>query len=172
MDENYIRESILYPQKKTVAGYPAMGMPSYDGQLKTEEITGLIEFIKTVDGSQKVEPAPVLPTQKKSAAAQSGSSPAERGKAIVHDAGNLCATCHSIDGSKMVGPSFKGLWGRKEKLSDGSEVVVDEAYIKESIWKPAAKIVEGYGPVMPAMYEGKLTEENVKDIIEYLKTLQ
>ena len=72
----------------------------------------------------------------------------------------------------MVGPSFKGLWGRKEKLSDGSEVVVDAAYIKESIWKPAAKIVQGYGPVMPAMYEGKLTDENLNDVIEYLKTLQ
>jgi cytochrome c oxidase subunit 2 len=172
MDENYIRESILYPQKKTVAGYPAMGMPSYQGQLSDDDITGIIEFIKTVDGSQKVEAAPVLATQKKASAAAAGASPADRGKALINDAGNLCATCHSIDGSKMVGPSFKGLWGRKEKISDGSEVVVDEAYIKESIWKPAAKIVAGYGPVMPAMYEGKLTEENVNDIIEYLKTLQ
>jgi cytochrome c oxidase subunit 2 len=171
-DENYIRESILYPQKKTVAGYPAMGMPSYQGQLSDDDITGLIEFIKTVDGSQKVEPAPVLATSKKASAAAAGASPADRGKALVNDAGNLCATCHSIDGSNMVGPSFKGLWGRKEKLSDGSEVLVDEAYIKESIWKPAAKIVQGYGPVMPAMYEGKLTEENLNDIIEYLKTLQ
>jgi cytochrome c oxidase subunit 2 len=146
-----------------------MGMPSYQGQLDDDDITGLIEFIKTIDGSQKVEV--VQPVVKKTEAA-AGATPAERGKAIVHDTGNLCITCHSLDGSKMVGPSFKGLWGRKEKLSDGSEVVVDEAYIKESIWKPAAKIVEGYGPVMPAMYEGKITEENMKDIIEYLKTLQ
>jgi cytochrome c oxidase subunit 2 len=146
-----------------------MGMPSYQGQLSDDEVTGLIEFIKTVDGSQKIEVA--APTAPKKAAA-AGSTPAERGKAIVMDTGNLCSTCHSLDGSQMVGPSFKGLWGRKEKLSDGSEVVVDAAYIKESIWKPGAKLVAGYGPVMPAMYEGKLSDEDLNDVIEYLKTLQ
>jgi cytochrome c oxidase subunit 2 len=169
-DENYIRESILNPQAKTVAGYPKMGMPAYAGQLSDDDITGLIEFMKTVDGTTKIEVAPALP--KKPAAASKAATPAERGKELINDGANLCATCHSIDGSKMVGPSFKGLWGRKEKLADGSEVQVDEAYIKESIWKPAAKVVAGYPPVMPAMYEGKLTEENLNDIIEYLKTLQ
>jgi cytochrome c oxidase subunit 2 len=168
-DENYLKESILDPQAKTVAGYPAMGMPSYQGQLSDDDIHGLIEFMKTVDGSQKIEVAPAAP--KKSAAA-AGGTPAERGKALVNDAGNMCATCHSIDGSALVGPSFKGLYGSKQKLSDGTEVVADDAFIKESIYKPQAKIVQGYGPVMPAMYEGKLTEENVADIIEYLKTLK
>jgi cytochrome c oxidase subunit 2 len=168
-DENYLKESILYPQAKTVAGYPAMGMPSYQGQLSDDDIHGLIEFMKTVDGSQKIEVAPAAP--KKSAAA-AGGTPAERGKALVNDAGNMCATCHSIDGSALVGPSFKGLYGSKQKLSDGTEVVADDAFIKESIYKPQAKIIQGYGPVMPAMYEGKLTEENVADIIEYLKTLK
>ena len=170
VDENYIRESILQPQAKVVQGYPAMGMPSYQGQLSDDDITGLIEFMKTVDGTQKVEVAPALP--KKSAAATAGMSPADRGKALVNDAGNMCATCHSIDGSAMVGPSFKGLYGRKEKISDGTEVSVDDAYIKESIYKPAAKIVQGYGPVMPAMYEGKLSDQDVADIIEYIKTLK
>jgi cytochrome c oxidase subunit 2 len=170
-DENYLKESILYPQAKTVAGYPAMGMPSYQGQLSDDDIHGIIEFMKLLDGSQKIEVAPAV-APKKSAASTAGMTPAQRGEALVKDSGNLCATCHSIDGSAMVGPSFKGLYGRKEKLSDGSEVTVDDAYIKESIYKPAAKIVQGYGPVMPAMYEGKLTDENVADIIEYLKTLK
>jgi cytochrome c oxidase subunit 2 len=147
-----------------------MGMPSYQGQLSDDDITGLIEFMKTVDGTTKVEVAPALP--KKSSASTANLTPVERGKALVADTGNLCATCHSLDGSPMVGPSFKGLYGRKEKLSDGTEVVVDDAYIKESIYKPAAKIVQGYGPLMPAMYEGKLTDENVADIIEYMKTLK
>ena len=170
VDENYIRESILQPQAKVVQGYPAMGMPSYQGQLSDDDITGLIEFMKTVDGTTKVEVAPALP--KKSAASTANLTPEERGKALVADTGNLCSTCHSLDGSPMVGPSFKGLYGRKEKLSDGTEVIVDDAYIKESIYKPAAKIVQGYGPLMPAMYEGKLTDENVADIIEYMKTLK
>ena len=167
-DENYIRESILNPAAKVVKGYPPQGMPSFQGQLSDEDITGVIEFIKTIDGTTKVEVS--APTPKKSAAA-AGATPAERGKAIVNDAGNLCSTCHSIDGSKLVGPSFKGIWGRKEKMSDGTEITVDADYIKESIYKPQAKIVEGYGPVMPAMYEGKLSEQDINDIIEYLKTL-
>jgi|688.fasta_scaffold02333_2 cytochrome c oxidase subunit 2 len=167
-DENYIRESILNPAAKVVKGYPPQGMPSFQGQLSDEDITGVIEFIKTIDGTTKVEVS--APTPKKSAAA-AGATPAERGKALVNDAGNLCSTCHSIDGSKLVGPSFKGIWGRKEKMSDGTEVTVDADYIKESIYKPQAKIVEGYGPVMPAMYEGKLSEQDINDIIEYLKTL-
>ncbi len=167
-DENYIRESILNPAAKVVKGYPPQGMPSFQGQLSDEDITGVIEFIKTIDGTTKVEVS--APTPKKSAAA-AGATPAERGKALVNDAGNLCSTCHSIDGSKLVGPSFKGIWGRKEKMSDGTEITVDADYIKESIYKPQAKIVEGYGPVMPAMYEGKLSEQDINDIIEYLKTL-
>jgi cytochrome c oxidase subunit 2 len=169
-DENYIKESILYPQAKAVQGYPPMGMPSYQGQLSDDDIHGIIEFIKTVDGTTKVDVAPAAP--KKSAASTAGMTPAQRGEALVKDTGNLCSTCHSLDGSKMVGPSFKGIYGRKEKMSDGSEIVVDDAYIKESIYKPQAKIVEGYGPVMPAMYEGKLSEQDVADITEYLKTLK
>jgi cytochrome c oxidase subunit 2 len=147
-----------------------MGMPSYQGQLSDDDITGIIEFMKTIDGTTKVEVAPALP--KKSSASTANLTPEERGKALFNDSGNMCATCHSIDGSALVGPSFKGLYGRKEKISDGTELTVDDAYIKESIYKPTAKIVQGYGPLMPAMYEGKLTDDNVADIIEYIKTLK
>jgi cytochrome c oxidase subunit 2 len=172
-DENYIKESILQPQKHVVEGYPAGGMQSYQGQLSDVEIHGIIEFIKTVDGTQKVEVAPAAPAAPAvDAAALANMSPADRGKALFNDATNFCYTCHSIDGSKIIGPSFKGIWGEKHKMSDGVEVVVDEAYIKESILKPHAKLVEGYGPVMPAMYEGKLTDENIKDITEYIKSLK
>jgi cytochrome c oxidase subunit 2 len=57
-------------------------------------------------------------------------------------------------------------------MADGSEIVADASYIKESILKPQAKLVEGYPPAMPAMYEGKLNDENISDIIEYIKTLK
>jgi cytochrome c oxidase subunit 2 len=169
-DENYIKESILNPQAKVVKGYPPMGMPSYQGQLSDDQIHGIIEFMKTLDGTQKVEePKPAAP-KGPSAAELAALSPADRGKALVAE--NACAGCHSIDGSRLVGPSFKGLWERKEKMADGSEIVADAAYIKESILKPQAKLVEGYPPAMPAMYEGKLTDENIADIIEYIKTLK
>lgn len=169
VDENYIRTSILNPAAYVVPGFPN-AMPSYEGQLSDDEIHGLIEFIKIVDGSQKIEVG--APAAKPAAAANPNASPAERGKALFSDPSNMCSTCHSLDGSKLAGPSLKGLYGRKEKMSDGSEVTADDAYITESILHPQAKIVEGFGPVMPPIFEGKLTPENVKDIIEFIKTVK
>jgi cytochrome c oxidase subunit 2 len=147
-------------------------MPSYQGQLSDEDITSIIAFMKTLDGTQKAAPAQPAAPKAVDAAKLAAMSPADRGKALFNDPGNMCYTCHSIDGSRVVGPSMKGLWERKSKMSDGTEVVSDANYIKESILKPQAKIVEGYGPVMPAIYEGKLTDENISDIIEYIKTLK
>lgn len=172
-NEDYIKESILYPNNKVVAGY-SPAMPSYQGQLSDEQIEQVIAFMKTLDGSQSAEPAAITTRKKKPAADTmlAALTPAQRGESLFKDAGNMCSTCHSIDGSRMVGPSFKGLWGSKHKITDGSEVEVNAAYVKESIWKPAAKIVEGYPPAMPAIFEGKLSEDNVNDIIEYMKTLK
>jgi len=82
-----------------------------------------------------------------------------------------CAGCHSIDGSKLVGPTFKGLWGSQENIQGMGAVAVDENYIQESIWVPGAKIVEGYAPQMPS-YQGQIDQEGVDDLIAYLKTLQ
>jgi cytochrome c oxidase subunit 2 len=82
-----------------------------------------------------------------------------------------CAACHSVDGSRGIGPSWKGIFGKPEKLSGGASVVVDENYIRESITDPAAKIVDGYAPSMPT-YQGKLNDRQLSGIIEYIKTLK
>jgi len=82
-----------------------------------------------------------------------------------------CATCHSIDGSPGVAPSFLGKFGSKEALVDGSEVLVDENYVRESILNPQAKIVQGYQPVMPT-YQGVLTDRQIDALIAYMKTLK
>jgi cytochrome c oxidase subunit 2 len=50
-----------------------------------------------------------------------------------------CSTCHSLDGKRGQGPSWKGIWGKKEKMQDGSEVLVDENYVRESMMLPQAK---------------------------------
>jgi len=81
-----------------------------------------------------------------------------------------CAGCHSIDGSKLVGPSFKDLYGSQHALQSGSDVLVDDNYVRESIIDPKAKIVAGYQPVMPS-YKGQLSDDDIASIIEYLKTL-
>lgn len=90
-----------------------------------------------------------------------------------------CASCHSIDGTKIVGPSFLGLFGREEVLIDNSIVIADEAYIKESILDPYAKIVATFETspdsgisAMPNNYAEKLTAEQIDEIILWIKTLK
>jgi cytochrome c oxidase subunit 2 len=93
-------------------------------------------------------------------------SPAEHGAQLVKQ--NACLTCHSLDGTRKTGPSFKGLWGREEQMSDGSTVKADENYIRESILEPKAKVVQGYPAVMPT-FQGSLNDSEINAIIEYLK---
>lgn len=87
---------------------------------------------------------------------------------------NACVTCHSQDGSKIVGPSFKGLFGRKEiVIADGieKEITVDDAYIKRSIYEPHVQVVKGFNPSLMVSYQKQLTEEDIQKIIDYLKGL-
>ncbi len=89
-----------------------------------------------------------------------------RGQQLAQNQG--CTACHSMDGSESLGPTWKNLYGKTESLADGSTVVVDDAYIKESILQPKAKMVEGYPPVMVA-YE--LDDDNVAALIALIKSL-
>src|SRR5690606_28499356 len=75
-----------------------------------------------------------------------GLSPAEFGAALYTKRG--CNACHSVDGTKMIGPTWKGVYGSQEATSAG-DVTVDDAYLRESILEPNAKVVAGYQPVMP-----------------------
>ena len=95
--------------------------------------------------------------------------PADRGAQLYSNRG--CNACHSLDGAAGVGPTFKGLFGRDEKLQDGTTVVADENYLRESILNPSAQMVEGYQPVMPS-FQGILSDQEVTDLIEYIKTLK
>ena len=82
---------------------------------------------------------------------------------------NGCIGCHSVDGTKMTGPTWFGLFGTKVDLADGSTVTADDAYVTESILDPKAKLVTGFAPVMPPF---KLTDIEIANIIAYLKTLK
>ncbi|MDL1909605.1 cytochrome c oxidase subunit II [Chloroflexi bacterium CFX6] len=107
-------------------------------------------------------------SEQQALAAQAGMTPEGRGEALV--AANGCAACHSIDGSARVGPTWFGLFGHEVQLSDGTTVTADEAYLTESILNPQAKIVAGFeNQQMPAY---SFTEEQVADIIAYIKTLK
>jgi cytochrome c oxidase subunit 2 len=80
-----------------------------------------------------------------------------------------CATCHSIDGSRGIGPSWLGIWGRPQDLEGGGSVVVDENYVRESIYEPAAKIVRGY-PNQMNSFQGQLDEDQLNAIIAFMKS--
>jgi cytochrome c oxidase subunit 2 len=104
---------------------------------------------------------------------QTGASndPVERGKKVATQFG--CAACHSVDGSKLVGPTWKGLYGSQVTLSDGSTVTADDAYLHESIVSPNAKIVQGFAPgVMPQNFGSQLSDKQIADVIEYIKSLK
>jgi cytochrome c oxidase subunit 2 len=81
-----------------------------------------------------------------------------------------CVTCHLSNGTGRA-PSLNGVFGAKVLLADGSTVVADEAYIRESILQPKAKIVAGYQPVMPT-FQGLITEEQILNLTAYIKSLQ
>lgn len=84
---------------------------------------------------------------------------------------NACVTCHSLDGSKNVGPTFLGLFGRREALEGGKTLVVDENYLRESMLSPRAKVVLGYDPVMPT-FQGILKDVDIDGLIAYIKTVK
>lgn len=80
-----------------------------------------------------------------------------------------CNACHSLDGSRMVGPTWQGLYGKENHtMADGSTVTADENYLREAIIEPGAKIVEGYQNVMPASY-GSMSERELSALIAFMK---
>lgn len=103
-------------------------------------------------------------------AAPKEQSPTDKGKKLLTVKG--CVACHSSDGSKIVGPSFKGIYGKTETVvTDGSErtITVDDEYIKKSILHPNDDVVKGFSPLMPPQ---PLSDDEIASIIEYLKTLK
>ena len=80
-----------------------------------------------------------------------------------------CVSCHTIDGSRQVGPSWQGIWGSQRQLEDGQEVTVDENYIADSIRNPNAQIVEGYPAVMPVQ---DLSDAEIESVILYIQSLK
>jgi cytochrome c oxidase subunit II len=81
-----------------------------------------------------------------------------------------CNTCHLSNGTGRA-PSLNGVYGGKVLLADGGTITADEAYIRESILQPKAKIVAGYQPLMPT-FQGLVSEEQIMNLTAYIKSLQ
>ena len=83
-----------------------------------------------------------------------------------------CSACHALDDHKLIGPSFNGLWGKKETvLANGSprEITVDAAYIRRAILEPQAEVVEGYEAVVMPPFKGILSEEEIELLVQFLQ---
>lgn len=104
-------------------------------------------------------------------AEDSSANDAEAGLKILQ--ANGCIACHSLDGTRIVGPSFKGLWNSTRTVTTGMvsrQVTADEDYIKESIYEPSKDIVESYPKVMIS-YKDAINEDQLKKINAYLKSI-
>jgi cytochrome c oxidase subunit 2 len=95
----------------------------------------------------------------------------KRGAKLARRSG--CATCHSLDGSRRPGPTWKGLYGQKRALANGQEVVADEAYLRRAIVNPDAEIAQGFPKgMMPKDFTRKLSEEKLRAIIALIKSVR
>jgi cytochrome c oxidase subunit II len=95
-------------------------------------------------------------------------SPIEAGEKFYRTRG--CIGCHTVDGARGTGPTFKDLYGATVDLEGGTSVEADEDYVRESIWDPQAKIVKGFTPVMPS-FKGQLSQLDVLAITSYFKSI-
>ncbi|MCO4771364.1 MAG: cytochrome c [Deltaproteobacteria bacterium] len=139
-------------------------MPIADGKAALLANPGLLA--SAGEGAAKA-PAPAADGAE-AAPAMSDEELAAKGKSLFNG-GKICMSCHKADSTdRLVGPGLKGLFGRATKLADGTELTADEAYVRESLKEPNAKVVEGYPP---AMTPQSFTDVELDALIAYLKTL-
>ncbi len=152
-DVKYLKDAILEPDKEIVEGFYPGIMPAFKGVLSNEDINEIINYLK---GKEPIAEKPKID-----------------GKEIVQN--NGCLGCHSIDGTPLVGPSFKNIFNRKVKiLVNGKVKEVDSnaKYLKTAIIKPNIEIVEGFYPGIMPSFENVLKKEEINAVIEYLKTVK
>ena len=98
----------------------------------------------------------------------SGMSLAQNGERLFASMG--CNACHNGSATAR-GPNLAGVYGSKLTLSNGSQALVDDAYLRDAILNPSEHITSGYAPIMPT-YQGQISEDGLIDLVEFIKTLQ
>jgi len=151
--EVWFTPTVLGKHRFTCAEYCGKGHSDMHGDLSVDNDADYAKFLET--GGTEWE-------QYKDHMDQWGKIQYER---------NGCSTCHSVDGSKSKGPSWKGIWHKMEELNNGTTVLVDEAYVRESMLYPQAKIVKGFEPIMPS-FNNLLRDNQIKGLIAYIQSLQ
>jgi cytochrome c oxidase subunit 2 len=152
----YIKRSILDPHADIVKGFQPV-MPSFKGKISERQIEEIIEFLEEESGKKQ------KPSEEAGRVAE--------GKRLAAQEG--CHACHSTDGSKGIGPTWKGLYGSEVTVTTGGKertIKADTAYISRSIEHPEADIVKGFQPVMPKF--PNLTEKQVRDLVAYIESIK
>ncbi|MHB1271770.1 MAG: c-type cytochrome [Rhodanobacter sp.] len=145
----------------------AMNTEGWPPKVEVQGLEHRLQLAHSTIAMTPAAPAPVAaPTPVKVAP-----DPVALGMQLAKD--NGCTACHALDEKRLVGPGWGGLYNSKVSLADGSTVTADDAYLRESIRLPNAKIVAGYpASVMPAFNDKLLTDDDVNAIIAYLHTLR
>lgn len=184
-DDEYIVNSIRNPGLQVVETFQNI-MPAFAASSITDaDIQDLIEYMKTItSGSADSTGQTDTTSQGDSASGQgdTSSDPAEPSQTGDTESGgeNLvalgeqlaqsnCIFCHTIDGNPLVGPTWLGLYGKSQALTDGSTVTVDDAYIINSIRDPNSQIPEGFSPAMPPFPQ--ISDNDVQALLAYIKSL-
>lgn len=81
---------------------------------------------------------------------------------------HACHTCHSLDGSQMIGPSFKGVYGKQVEFTDGTFAIIDDQYLIESILEPSKNIVKNF-PNLMGSYKLLLNQDEVNELVDFIK---
>jgi mono/diheme cytochrome c family protein len=143
----------------------AMNTEGWPPKVEVEGFDHRVQLAHGMVAAAQAAPAPAAPTP-----AAATEDPAARGAQLVRD--NGCVACHAIDDKRLVGPGWGGLYEAKVSLADGSTLTADDAYLRESIRQPDAKVVAGYpAGVMPA-YGSLLKDDEIDAIVAYLHTLE
>jgi len=96
-------------------------------------------------------------------------TPAAAGGQLYQTLG--CVSCHGANGEGGRGPTLAGLFGKQTTLTGGQGIRADEAYIRESIMNPQAKLVDGFGPIMPT-FQGQISEDQLVQLLAFIKSMQ
>ena len=145
--ENVVRDQIKYPTKGS-------GMPA--NLVKGQEADDVAAYVALCAASTDKQACPGIAT-------------GTGGEGLYASLG--CQGCHSLDGSKSTGPTFKGLFGSKVQLANGKTVTADEKYLLDSIIDPDLDIVQGYQPgVMTSVIKkGQVPKDQAQQLVDFIK---
>jgi subtilisin family serine protease len=145
----------------------------FDGVYEAQDLPDPNTYLASFDGTYSI-PIVVTNTQAiLSAEAQCtgglGEGAWDEGAVMFANLG--CGNCHDApEGFPLTGPNLEGIWGTTVPLEGGGNVTVDEAYLRESILNPSAKIVAGYEDVMPS-FDEQLSDAQVDTLVDYIAGL-